>query len=54
MKLFLFTFVFFVLAVFGMAVSLLAGRSPIRGSCGGVQEDGACEHCRDRCRERRP
>lgn len=48
MKLFLFSFVFFALAVLGMAVSVLVGRSPIRGSCGGVPGGGACEHCRER------
>lgn len=36
MNLFIITFIIMTLAVLGMAVGVLAGRNPIRGSCGGL------------------
>lgn len=36
MSLFIVTFIIMGLAVFGMAVGVIAGRSPIKGSCGGL------------------
>ena len=46
------SFVIIVLAVAGMAVGVMAGREPIKGSCGGVN-GGRCELCsaRGRCRK---
>jgi len=41
----LLTFLFFVLAVAGLAVGVLAGRGPLRGSCGGI----ACARCERSC-----
>lgn len=43
--LFLATFLIFLLAVTGLAVGVLAGREPLRGSCGGA----ACTRCRGNC-----
>lgn len=45
---FLLSFVILLLIVAGMAVGVLAGRAPIAGSCGGLNNlgvDGACEIC---------
>lgn len=36
MSLFLVTFFIMTLAVLGMAIGVLVGRNPIRGSCGGL------------------
>jgi hypothetical protein len=38
------SFVVVALAVTAMAVGVMAGRSPIKGSCGGLN-GGACELC---------
>lgn len=48
MTLFLITVVVFGLVIAGMAVGVLAGRPPIKGSCGGMGAlgiDTACEIC---------
>lgn len=44
------SFIIIVLAVAGMAIGVLAGRAPIKGSCGGLN-GGSCELCsgRGRC-----
>ena len=42
------TFVVFSLAVAAMAVGIIFGRAPIRGSCGGVSGKG-CAACAGRC-----
>ncbi len=45
---FVLAFVVFVLVVAGMAIGVMYGRSPISGSCGGLNNlgiDGACEIC---------
>lgn len=53
----LLTFLFMVILVTAMAVGVLAGREPIKGSCGGLQKvglDGTCEICgaeRNSCEE---
>ncbi len=53
----LLTFLIMVILVTAMAVGVLAGREPIKGSCGGLQKvglDGACDICggdRARCEE---
>lgn len=42
------TFVILLLVVAGMAIGVLFGRSPIKGSCGGLNNvgiDGTCELC---------
>ncbi len=49
---FLLSFAIVGIAVAGMAVGVMAGRSPLRGSCGGVAGKG-CELCSGRCRKRR-
>lgn len=40
MSVFLVTFVVMAIAVLAMAVGVLAGRRPIRGSCGGLDRVG--------------
>lgn len=45
------SFVTLLLAVAAMAVGVLFGRAPIRGSCGGVGA-GGCAACRGRCERR--
>lgn len=36
MELFLVSFLIFLLAILGMGLGILAGRPPIKGSCGGL------------------
>ncbi len=44
-------FVVLLAAVAGMAIGVMRGRAPIRGSCGGLN-NGGCELCDSRrCRE---
>jgi len=43
--LFLLSFLFFLLAATGLALGVLAGRTPLRGSCGG----SACAGCKRSC-----
>jgi hypothetical protein len=47
------SFVVIVIAVAGMAVGVMAGRAPIKGSCGGLNGGGSCELCsgRGRCKK---
>jgi len=40
----LMSFAIIALAVTGMAIGVIAGRSPIKGSCGGLNGKG-CELC---------
>ena len=47
----LFSLVIILTAVLAMSVGVMAGREPIKGSCGGVS-GGACELCSGRCRKR--
>lgn len=42
------SFAVVLLAVLGMAAGAVAGRAPIKGSCGGVGGRG-CELCSGRC-----
>lgn len=57
MAVFLFSMLVFVFVIAAMAVGVMAGRSPIKGSCGGISalgEKGACEICggdTQRCQE---
>lgn len=38
-----------ILAIFGLAIGVLAGRRPIEGSCGGLSCVGLkCENCKRR------
>ncbi len=48
----LLSFAVFALVIGGMAVGVLAGRQPIKGSCGGANGKG-CELCsnRDSCQK---
>jgi len=48
MTLFLISFVFIALVIAGMAVGVIMGRGPIKGSCGGMGAlgiDTACDIC---------
>lgn len=48
MSMFLITFLVFGLVVAGMAVGVILGRGPIKGSCGGMGAlgiDTACDIC---------
>ena len=56
MGLFLVTFCIMAMAVFGMAIGVVFGRSPIAGSCGGlgaVDGSGRCQSCSRPCRSAR-
>ncbi len=45
------SFIVLALAVAAMAVGVIFGRSPIRGSCGGVA-GGGCAACTEACERR--
>lgn len=47
MQIFLLTLCLMLLSVAGLAVGLLFGRAPIKGSCGGLAciDGGSCEAC---------
>jgi len=45
------SFVIIALAVTGMAIGVIAGRDPIKGSCGGLN-GGGCELCSGKCRRK--
>jgi len=48
MSLFLISFVFIGLVMAGMAIGVMAGRGPLKGSCGGMGAlgiDTACDIC---------
>ena len=47
------SFAVFALVIGGMAVGVMAGRQPIKGSCGGVNGKG-CELCSNRGSCRKP
>jgi hypothetical protein len=51
LTLFIISFVVIVLVVVGMAVGVMNGREPIKGSCGGLNRlglrDGECPICGD-------
>jgi len=53
MTLLIATVVVFGLAVAAMALGVLFGRAPIRGSCGGVGGGAGCEACSGRCARKR-
>ena len=51
-KLALFGFAVFLMAIGGMAIGVVFGRKPLKGSCGGIQPgtgepdpDAACDFC---------
>lgn len=45
------SFVVIVLVITAMGVGVMAGRKPIKGSCGGLN-GGGCELCSGNCRQR--
>lgn len=47
----LLSFVIVALAVSAMAIGVMAGRNPIKGSCGGLN-GGGCELCSGSCRRK--
>ena len=52
MSLFLTTFVIIGIVIALMAVGVMFGRGAIKGSCGGVNNGGACI-CTQKCEKRR-
>ncbi len=56
MALFLMSLLIFLLAVLGMAAGMIAGRSQIKGSCGGLQGikglGSSCSGCDKPCPKR--
>ena len=44
------SFLIIVLAILAMGIGVLAGREPIKGSCGGLN-GGRCELCSGRCKK---
>ena len=44
------SFLVIVLAILAMGVGVMAGREPIKGSCGGLN-GGPCELCSGRCKK---
>jgi hypothetical protein len=54
MEILLITFIVMTLAVLGMAVGVLLGRSPIKGTCGGLNNiPGISCECADPCEKRK-
>ena len=54
MGLFLVTFVIMALAILGMAVGVMLGRNPIKGSCGGLSTiQGIDCFCSKPCEKKR-
>ena len=49
----LLAFLVFGAAVAAMGIGVIAGRSPIKGSCGGLN-GGPCELCSSDCERRSP
>ena len=49
MVIFVASFIIIVAAVIGMAVGVLLGRSPIKGSCGGLNQAGLAGSCSGAC-----
>ena len=45
------SFVILLLVIFAMGIGVMAGRKPIKGSCGGIGA-GSCELCSGDCEER--
>ena len=42
------SFVIIALVIAGMGIGVIAGRKPIKGSCGGLNS-GGCELCSGKC-----
>ena len=41
----LLSFVVMGIVIAAMAIGVMAGRAPIKGSCGGLNSSGSCELC---------
>jgi hypothetical protein len=46
----IFSFVVIALVIAAMGIGVMAGREPIKGSCGGLN-GGSCELCSGRCQK---
>jgi len=46
----LLSFVIIVMVIAAMGIGVMAGRKPIKGSCGGLN-GGSCELCSGKCRK---
>ena len=46
------SFLIFATVIAAMAIGVIAGRAPIKGSCGGLNGRG-CELCSGQCRKKR-
>jgi len=57
LEIFIMTFVILLIVVVAMAVGVIFGRSPIKGSCGGINNidglDSACDFCSEPCEKRK-
>jgi hypothetical protein len=56
MAIFIVTFALMLLAIAGMAIGVLCGRTPIAGSCGGlnaVNGSSECQSCSRPCSSKR-
>ena len=54
MELFVVTFLVMAIAVCGMAIGVIMGRNPIKGSCGGLGNLGLdCESCDKPCAKKK-
>lgn len=56
METFILAFLLICAAIVGLAIGVLAGRAPLKGSCGGLacKGLGACEICPRKSKEARP
>jgi hypothetical protein len=48
----LLSFTVVVLVMLAMGIGVMAGRAPLKGSCGGLNGAGGCELCKGHCQRR--